>query len=72
MKRSDPCNHLQPDYDRLEDAFYISRDPDTHEVSWPPTRMMDELKRLGLVDSDGAGGRNRTPGIDITKVAFCH
>ena len=52
MRRSEPCAHLRPAYDRLEDAFYISRDPDTHEVSWPPTRMMDELKRLGLVDAD--------------------
>ena len=52
MKRSDPCNHLRPDYSRLEDAFYITRDRDTDEVSWPPTRMMDELKRLGLVDAD--------------------
>lgn len=49
MKRSEPCTHLQPDYNRLEDAFYITRDPDTDEVSWPPTRMMDELRRLGLV-----------------------
>ena len=49
MRRGQKCAHLQPDYARLEDAFYITRDPDTDEVSWPPTRMMDELHRLGLV-----------------------
>jgi len=49
MRRGQSCTHLQPDYDRLEDAFYISRDPDTHEISWPPTRMMDELRKLRLI-----------------------
>ena len=62
MKRSDPCNHLRPDYNRLEDAFYISRDPDTHEVSWPPTRMIDELIRLGLVNADCREDRVEAPG----------
>jgi hypothetical protein len=62
MKRSDPCNNLCPDYNRLEDAFYISRDPDTYEVSWPFTRMMDELKRLGLVNADCREDRMETSG----------
>jgi len=62
MRRYQPCAHLQPAYDRLEDAFYISRDPDTHEVSWPPTRMIDELKRLGLVDADCREDRMETSG----------
>ena len=62
MRRSEPCAHLRPAYDRLEDAFYISRDPDTHEVSWPPTRMMDELKRLGLVNADCREDRMEAPG----------
>ena len=53
MKRNEPCAHLRPDYDRLDDAHYIRRNPDTHEVSWPPTRMMDELRRLGLVLAAG-------------------
>lgn len=50
MKRHEHCAHLRPDYDRLEQAHYIYRNPVTYEISWPPTGMMDELKRLGLVD----------------------
>ena len=50
MKRNEPCTHLRPDYDRLEQAHHIRRDPVTYEISWPPTGMMEELKRLGLVD----------------------
>lgn len=49
MRRGQTCAHLQPDYNRLEDAFYIRVDPDTGEISWPPTRMMDELRKLGLI-----------------------
>jgi hypothetical protein len=52
MRRSEPCAHLRPAYDRLEVAHHIRRDPVTDEISWEPTRMMDELKRLGLVDAD--------------------
>jgi hypothetical protein len=51
MKRNEPCNHLRPDYDRLEVAHHIRRDTVTDEISWEPTRMMDELRRLGLVGS---------------------
>lgn len=50
MKRNEPCAHLRPDYDRLDDAHYIHRDPRTDEISWPPTRMEEELRRLGLID----------------------
>ena len=49
MKRDQPCAHLRPDYSRLDDASYIKRDPITDEISWPPTRMEDELMRLGLI-----------------------
>lgn len=49
MKRNEPCAHLRPDYSRLDDASYIKRNPDTYEISWPPTRMEDELMRLGLL-----------------------
>lgn len=49
MRRSEPCAHLRPAYDRLEVAHHIRRDPATDEISWEPTRMMDELRRLGLV-----------------------
>lgn len=49
MKRHETCAHLPPDYDRLDDAHYIIKNPETGEISWPPTRMEDELKRLGLV-----------------------
>ncbi len=52
MRRNEPCAHLRPDYNRMEDAFYVTRDPDTDEVSWPPTRMMENLKRLGLIDNE--------------------
>lgn len=52
MKRNEPCSHLRPDYDRLEQAHHIRRDPVTYEISWPPTGMMNELKRLGLVNNE--------------------
>lgn len=50
---------MRPDYNRLEDAYYIVRNPVTDEISWPPTRLLDELRKLGLVehpdhDADGA------------------
>lgn len=49
MRRSEPCAHMRPDYDRLEVAHHIRRDPVTDEISWPPSNMMEELKRLGLL-----------------------
>lgn len=51
MRRNEPCAHLRPDYDRLEQAHHIKVDPDTSEISWPPTRMEDELRRLGLIST---------------------
>lgn len=51
MKRHEPCAHLRPDYNRLELAHYITRDPDTGEISWEPTAIEDELRRLGLIAS---------------------
>lgn len=56
MRRHDPCPHLRPAYDRLEVAHHIRRDPVTDEISWEPTRMEEELRRLGLID--GAGSKN--------------
>lgn len=49
MKRDKPCAHLRPDYDRLEKAHYIHKDPDTGEISWEPHTMEDDLARLGLI-----------------------
>jgi hypothetical protein len=43
---------LVPDPDRLADARYIKRDPDTDEISWPPLRMTDVLRELKLIDKD--------------------
>lgn len=57
MKRNQPCAHLRPDYSRLEEAHYVRRDPDTYEISWPPTRMEDELMRLGLIPKQNEGLR---------------
>lgn len=51
MKRHEPCTHLRPAYDRLEMAHHITRDPDTGEISWEPTAIEDELRRLGLIAS---------------------
>ncbi len=49
MRKNQPCAHLRPDYARIDDAAYVHRDPDTAEVSWPPTHMEDELRRLCLI-----------------------
>ena len=49
MKRHEPCAHLRPDYDRLEKAHHIVKDPDTGEISWEPTGIENELMRLGLI-----------------------
>lgn len=57
MKRGEPCAHLRPDYTRLDDAVYIKRNPETYEISWPPTRMEDELMRLGLIPKQNKGLR---------------
>lgn len=57
MKRNEPCAHLRPDYDRLEVAHHIRRDPVTDEISWEPTGMMQELARLGLVPNNSSPQR---------------
>lgn len=49
MTRNEPCAHLRPDYDRLEKAHWIVRDPETDEISWEQTDMESELRRLGLL-----------------------
>jgi hypothetical protein len=49
MKRHEPCAHLRPDYNRLEVAHHITRDPESYEISWEPCAMEDELRRLGLI-----------------------
>lgn len=41
---------LMPDPDRLADARHVKRDPDTGEISWPPSRMADVLQELKLID----------------------
>jgi hypothetical protein len=58
MKRHEPCSHLHPSYDRLELAHYITRDPDTGEISWEPTAIEDELIRLGLIASNAKQPRD--------------
>ena len=41
---------LMPDADRLAEARHVKRDPDTSEISWPPSRMADVLRELKLID----------------------
>lgn len=53
MRRGEPCAHLRPDYDRLEVAHHIRRDPVTDEVSWPPGGLEHDLRRLGLMPEAG-------------------
>jgi len=50
MKRHEPCSHMRPDYDRMEESHHIKRDPVTDEISWPPDRLRLELARLGLLN----------------------
>jgi hypothetical protein len=41
---------MLPDPERMATAHHIRRDPDTGEISWPPTRMDDVLRQLGLIN----------------------
>ena len=41
---------LMPDADRLAEAHHVKRDPDTGEVSWPPSSMAAILRELKLLD----------------------
>lgn len=40
---------LQPDWSRLEEAHYIKVDPETGEISWPPSTLEEQLKKAGLI-----------------------
>jgi hypothetical protein len=44
---------LVPDPERLAEAHHVKRDPDTDEVSWPPSRMAAVLRELKLIDEKG-------------------
>lgn len=52
MRRSDLYDRrgLRPALDRLADAHHVKRDAVTDEISWPPVRMLDVLRQLGLDD----------------------
>jgi hypothetical protein len=40
---------MLPDPERMATAHHIRRDPDTGEVSWPPTDMPALLRDLALI-----------------------
>ena len=41
---------LMPDADRLAEAHHVRRDPDTAEITWPPSSMAAILRELKLID----------------------
>ena len=41
---------MLPDSSRLMAALYFRRDPDTYEISWPPSDMELLLIELGLIN----------------------
>jgi hypothetical protein len=41
---------MRPDYNRMDMAQYIIMGPETREISWEPTRIEQELARLGLIE----------------------
>ena len=43
---------MLPDAARLRAARHIRRDPDTGEISWPPSDMELQLIELGLINSN--------------------
>ncbi len=43
---------MLPDADRLAEAPHVKRDAVTDEISWPPSKMMDVLRELKLVEVD--------------------
>ena len=43
---------LMPDTDRLADARHVKRDPDTAEITWPPSSMAAILRTLKLIDTE--------------------
>lgn len=36
--------------ERVADSHHIKRDPVTDEISWPPSRMLEILRELKLMD----------------------
>lgn len=68
MRRNQRCTKTGFDASRLDDAYYIVRDPKTDEVSWPPTRMEDELRRLGLIDGSPAQSCTELSGLQIRRI----
>ena len=43
---------LMPDADRLAEAHHVKRDPDTAEITWPPSSMAAILRTLKLIDTE--------------------
>jgi hypothetical protein len=43
---------MLPDSSRLRAARYISRDPDTDEISWEPSEIELQLIELGLINEE--------------------
>ena len=41
---------LMSDADRLAEAHHVHRDPDTAEITWPPSSMAAILRELNLID----------------------
>ena len=41
---------LMPDADRLAEAHHVKRDPDTAEITWPPSSMAAILRTLKLIE----------------------
>ena len=42
---------LMPDADRLAEAHHVKRDPDTDEITWPPSSMAAILRTLKLINT---------------------
>ena len=45
---------LMPDAARMGEAHHVRRDPDTAEITWPPSRMAAILRDLKLIDEKDA------------------
>lgn len=41
---------LTPDAARMGEAHHVCRNPDTAEITWPPSRMAAILRELKLID----------------------
>ena len=46
---------MLPDADRLAEAPHVKRDAVTDEISWPPSKMLDVLRELKLVEDNDHG-----------------